>query len=168
MLYDRALAWSLTVVTYNSAVSSNTSCNPGTKPTLPELLKFTCTDGRVVSIPVEIATKYVRFSAFLLDDRSGSRVDIMAHKHLNNAEQINTEILREWLTGSSKQPVTWTTLVEVLNDIQLSTLAGEIRSRKCLPEKWLACVITFCVLSYVCYVTCVHFYMFWNFVNLCF
>jgi len=32
-----------------SDVSSNTSCNPGTKHTLPELLKFTCPDGRVVS-----------------------------------------------------------------------------------------------------------------------
>jgi len=29
---------------------------------LPELLKFTCTDGRVVNIPVEIATKLVSSS----------------------------------------------------------------------------------------------------------
>ena len=131
MLYDRASAWSLIVVTYNSTVSSNTSCNPGTKPTLPELLKFTCTDGRVVSIPVQIAAKYVQFGAFLLDDRDGSTVENMAHKHPNNLEQINTEILREWLNGSGKQPVTWATLVEVLNDIKLSTLADEIFTRKC-------------------------------------
>jgi len=129
MLYDRTSACSLTVVTYNK------SCNPGTKPTLPELLKFACTDGRVISIPVQIAAKYVQFGAFLLDDRDGSRVEIMAHKHLNNSEQINTEILQKWLTGSGKQPVTWATLAEVLNDIQLSTLADEIYTSKCRSKK---------------------------------
>ena len=102
----------------------------GTKPTLPELLKFTCADGRVVNIPVEIATKYTQFGAFLLDDQSGSRVKIMAHKHLNDAEQINTEIFWEWLTGRGKNPVTWATLVEVLRDIELTTLAGDIEAVK--------------------------------------
>ena len=112
----------------------HTTCTPDTKPTLPELLRFTCTDGRVLNILVEIATKYVRFGTFLLDDRNGSRVKIMAHKHLNDAEQINIEILQEWLTGKGKQPVTWTTLVEVLHDIELSTLAGEIEAVKCPAE----------------------------------
>ena len=84
-----------------------------------------------MNIPVEIGTKYVQFGTFLLDDRNGSRVKIMAHKHLNDAEQINTEILQEWLTGRGKQPVTWATLVEVLRDIELSTLAGEIEAVKC-------------------------------------
>ena len=108
-----------------------TSCNTGTEPTLPELLRFTCTDGRVINIPVEIATKYVQFGTFLLDDRNGSRVKIMAHKHLNDPERINTEILQEWVTGRGKQPVTWTTLVEVLHDIKLSALADEIEAVKC-------------------------------------
>ena len=55
----------------------------------------------------------------------------MARKHLNDAEEIDTEILQEWLTGRGKQPVTWTTLVEVLRDIELSTLAGKIEAVKC-------------------------------------
>ena len=109
----------------------HSTCNPGTKPTLPELLRFTCTDKRVINIPVEIATKYVQFGTFLLDDRTGSRVKIMARKHHYDAEQINTEIFQEWLTGRSKQPVTWATLVEVLHDIELSTLASEIKAVKC-------------------------------------
>ena len=88
----------------------------------------------MVSVPVEIATKYVQFGTFLLDDRNGSRVKIMAHKHLNDAERINTEILEEWLTGRGKQPVTWATLVEVLRDIELSTLAGDISTSRCPSE----------------------------------
>ena len=88
----------------------------------------------MVSIPVEIATKYVRFSTFLLDDSTGSRAKVMACKHSNDAEQINIEILLEWLTGRGKQPVTWATLVEVLRDIELSTLAGDISTSKCPSE----------------------------------
>ena len=88
----------------------------------------------MVSIPVEIATKYVRFGIFLLEDRNGSRVKIMAHKYLYNPVQINTEILNEWLTGRGKQPVTWATLIEVLHDIELSTLAGDIMNSKLIGE----------------------------------
>ena len=55
----------------------------------------------------------------------------MAHKNYNDTEQINTEILQEWLTGRGRQPVTWTTLVEVLRDIELSILAGDIETVKC-------------------------------------
>ena len=43
------------------------------------------------------------------------------------------EVLKEWIIGRGKHPVTWKTLVEVLHDIELSTLAGEIEAVKC-PE----------------------------------
>ena len=55
----------------------------------------------------------------------------MAHKHLNDAEEINMEILQKWLSGRGKQPVTWVTLVEVLHDIELSTLASDIETVIC-------------------------------------
>jgi len=95
----------------------------------------------VVSIPVEIATNYVRFGTFLLDDRNGSRVNNMAHKHHCDPERINTEILQEWLTGRGKKPVTWATLVSVLRDSKLFTLAGDISTIKCNPsELRTACI----------------------------
>ena len=93
-------------------------------------MKFTFTDGTVVNILVEIATRYVQFGTFLLDDKSGSRVKIMARKHHDDAERINMEIIQEWLTARGKQPVTWATLVEVLHDIEHSTLASEIEAVK--------------------------------------
>ena len=85
----------------------------------------------MVSIPVKIGTKYVQFGTFLLVDSTGSRVEIMAHKHHYDAERINMEILKEWLTGRGKKPVTWATLIEVLRDIELSILADEIEAVKC-------------------------------------
>ena len=50
----------------------------------------------------------------------------MESKHHYNAEQINTEILHEWLIGSGKKPVTWATLVEALHNIGLATLANKV------------------------------------------
>ena len=44
----------------------------GTKPNLQVLLKFTCTDRRVISIPVEIGTKYFEFGSFLLTGDNNS------------------------------------------------------------------------------------------------
>ena len=89
----------------------------------------------MINIPVEIGTEYVEFGVFLLDDPNGAIVKIMAHYHLNKAKQINIEIFQEWLTGKGKQPVTWATLVEVLRDIELSTLACQIEAVKCPQDQ---------------------------------
>ena len=57
----------------------------------------------------------------------------MAHKHAYDCEQTSLEILEEWIAGSGKQPVTWNTLIDVLHDIELGTLAREVAAVK-LPE----------------------------------
>ena len=44
------------------------------------------------------------------------------------------ELLRQWINGRGKQPVTWKTLAEVLHDIELSILAREIEVLKCHEE----------------------------------
>ena len=84
-----------------------------------------------MSIPIEIATKYDQFGTFLLDDSTGSRVETIAHRHHYDPELINMKILKEWLTGRGKHPVTWATLIEVLHDVKLSTLANDIEAVKC-------------------------------------
>ena len=70
--------------------------------------------------------KYQDFGLFLLEDDNRQRVKAIAHSYQNNAEEINKEILEQWITGRGKQPVTWKTLTEVLRDIELTTLAEEI------------------------------------------
>ena len=101
-------------------------------PTFSELQKFKCADRKQISIPEEIGTKYVSFGSLLLpQDSTGTRVKNMAHQFQNDPERINEEILRQWLSGKGKQPVTWATLTEVLHDIGLSTLAKDISAVKC-------------------------------------
>ena len=50
------------------------------------------------------------------------------HKYNNDAEQINQEILEQWIDGKGKQPVTWGALVKVLRDVELTTLASDIEN----------------------------------------
>ena len=55
----------------------------------------------------------------------------MESKHQSDPSKINMQILEEWLNGSGEQPVTWATLIEVLRDSDLSTLANDISTVKC-------------------------------------
>ena len=85
---------------------------------------------RAINIPQEIGTNYYYFGLHLLDDPNGTRVRNLELEYRQNAERINTEILREWATGRGKKPVTWETLTEVLCNIELSTLASDIEAMK--------------------------------------
>lgn len=101
----------------------------GDQPNLIELIRFRGQERRS-NIPQEISTKYRQFGILLLKDVNGARVTAMAHKHRENAEQINIEILQEWIMGNGVQPVTWAILVEILEDIGMTVLASDIRAVK--------------------------------------
>ena len=98
---------------------------------MQECIKFRGKD-RTINIPQEIGTHYSQFGIFLLDDRNGYITRNIEHKHRNDAERINREILQEWATGRGKKPVSWKTLTEVLYDIELGALASEIEAVKLL------------------------------------
>ena len=99
--------------------------------TLIECVRFRGRERRI-NISQEIGTKYITFGTLLLEERTGERVSAIArdHKHMHNSEQTSMEILEEWIAGRGKQPVTWNTLIEVLHDIELSSLAREIAAVK--------------------------------------
>ena len=101
--------------------------NPGDRVTLIECIRLQG-GKRKINIPQEIGVKYLDFGLFLLDDPNGVRTRALAHKHNNNANEINREIIEEWVAGKGKHPVTWKTLIQVLRDIELSTLAEEIET----------------------------------------
>ena len=87
---------------------------------------------RTINIPQEIGSNYYYFGLHLLDDPNGNRVRNLELEYRQNAERINTEILREWATGRGKKPVTWETLTEVLCNIGLRPLASEIEDMNSL------------------------------------
>jgi len=99
------------------------------QPTLIECVRFRGKQRRI-NISQEIGTKYITFGTLLLEERTGERVRAIAQKHMNDSEQVSMEILQEWIAGRGRHPVTWNTLIEVLHDIELSTLAREIEAVK--------------------------------------
>ena len=86
---------------------------------------------RRINIPQEIGVQYRDFGLFLLEDHNGARIRALAHKHRDDANEINIEIIEGWVTGKGKHPITWKTLTQVLHDIDLRTLAQEIEAIKC-------------------------------------
>ena len=94
------------------------------KPTMPQLLNFK--DGAsVINIPSRISTKYPNFGIQLLLDYKS--VQSLERQYSRDCEQINIQILQGWLDGKGKEPKTWATLVEVLNDIELGELSSQIK-----------------------------------------
>ena len=94
-------------------------------PNLRGLTAFPTRHGKV-NIPQEVGVKYQTFAAQLLEDPTGAKVSSMEHKHGRDSLRINTEVLQEWLRGQGRRPVSWGTLIEVLRDIELGTLAGDL------------------------------------------
>ena len=90
---------------------------------------------RSINIPQEIGTNEKLFGTLLLEDRTGERVNATKQRHRNDAEKVNVTILKEWIAGRGKHPVTWTTLTETLRDTGLNVLAGEIAAVKTAHSK---------------------------------
>ena len=68
----------------------------------------------------------VRFGTLILEDHYGNKVNAARHTSLY---LMIREICRQWLTGGGKQPVSWKTLISVLRQIQLKTLAANIEEQ---------------------------------------
>lgn len=90
---------------------------------LSDLICFKTTSGRI-NILEQIGTHYWQLGVLLLEDAAETVTKAIVTKHNHDADAINWEILQKWIQGKGKQPVQWTTLVEVLNDIKLSELAN--------------------------------------------
>ena len=69
------------------------------------------------------------FGTLVLQDGNSAKVDAIIKKHMKDSDDINMEIFQLWLNGAGLQPVSWKTLVDVLNDIELHVLAGKISNK---------------------------------------
>ena len=96
---------------------------------MPELIRFRGRERRI-NIAQQISTNFWNFGILLLDDGDGARLRSITHECRENPEQINMKVLEEWIAGRGKHPVSWDTLIEVLEDINLCTLASDIAAVK--------------------------------------
>ena len=99
----------------------------GHSPTFPELQHFPLKDG-YINIAEEIANDYSNFGILILDDKRGSKVAAIAETKQGDSVAITVEILRQWLQGKGRMPVTWLTLIKCLRDTVLNVLSDDIKS----------------------------------------
>ena len=97
-------------------------------PTLKQLTTY-LVDGKkekTLNIIQRTSTHYTNLSMFLLDDVNQHIINSLKEKFHHDPEKIVTAVYERWISGTGKKPVTWQTLVDVLRDIQLNSLADEI------------------------------------------
>ena len=104
---------------------------PASPPTIPDLLHLSLADGRSVNLLQEVGTKYKPFGTLLLKDSTGSKMAAIEHTLGRNVQDINHRIVQDWLGGGGKTPVSWGSLVVVLQDVGMQVLAEAVRGVKC-------------------------------------
>ena len=97
-----------------------------TQLTMVDLIRLRGKRGKL-NIAREVGSEFTEFGILLLNDRKGERVKEIAEKHDSDYDR-NMETLRQWINGNGIKPITWATLVDVLEDLDLVTLAEDIRS----------------------------------------
>ena len=95
------------------------------RPTLPQLIDFKTSTGNM-NVTERIGTSYGKLGPLLMRDDDGAVTQAIRDQYHHDAAKINYEILQRWIQGKGRQPVQWSTLIDVLKKIQLSPLAKEI------------------------------------------
>ena len=96
------------------------------RPNLVELMDF---GENHINIIEDIGERYDNFGIKLLEDKSGSKMGAIKDDE-RRAEAINRRVLTKWIRGDGRKPTSWATLATVLDECNLSVLAGQIRSGK--------------------------------------
>ena len=103
------------------------SKDPLKKPTLPLLQRFPTKCEDIIKIIEKIGTSNHVLGIRLLDDKDGTiTANIEAHYKHDPPNRATEAILQKWLQGTGRTPQTWDTLITVLREIELNTLAQEI------------------------------------------
>ena len=79
-----------------------------------------------MDIVAQIAPDYEAFGTFLLDDEIGHKVRNIEITEHGDSLRITVEILRQWLQGKGRIPVTWQTLIACLRDSHLNVIANAV------------------------------------------
>ena len=77
---------------------------------------------------LEIQNDYEKFGIQLLQDDKGNIVAGIEKMKLGNPGDITVQILRQWLQGKGRKPVTWQTLVKCLEDTEMHVAADYIKA----------------------------------------
>ena len=97
-------------------------------PSLPLLLRFhSLRECKDINIPERIGTYFKTFGIFLLEDVGGQKVNIIQYEMKDRVVEVTVKIFQKWLNGEGSKPVTWATLIDILEKSSLHTLSKDIK-----------------------------------------
>ena len=100
-----------------------------TAPRLSQLKLLRSPHGKKVEIIKHLAWKWKDVGVLLDFDAQGNTLSrISADEGRAGVESCCQAMLQLWLQGSGVQPVSWATLLQVLEDCECGTLAAEVRT----------------------------------------
>ena len=110
-----------------NALSNDSVLRKSCQPTLTLLANFPMQSGKVINIIERIATSTHNLGINLLSDNDGTITGLIETEYKHELPTRATEaILQRWLQGTGRTPQTWSTLVVVLKEINLNSLAREV------------------------------------------
>lgn len=83
---------------------------------------------RPIDIAAEIGTDYSKLGTFLLDNNNGKKVKNIEKSELGDPVDIAVAILKVWIEGKGRMPVTWRTSVTCLWKTDLNVLADDVET----------------------------------------
>ena len=111
------------------------SLTAGSKPKLDQFTALQTKRKKVINVFVKISTDYERFGTRLLEDDDGTLVDSVKGT-TRHTRHVTRDIVIRWLSGAGRQPVTWQTMINVLNEIRLTELASSLHKTLCKLQLW--------------------------------
>jgi len=91
-------------------------------------MKMRIAEEQKVEIIKSVAPQWQQLGALLDFDTEGRTLDLIEEQHkLNGPVDCCQAIMKHWLKGNGKD-ATWAVLIEILDDIEQSELARQVKS----------------------------------------
>ena len=103
------------------------------KPTMNLLMNLPTGSGRAIKVMQRMTSQYRSLGINLLNDEYGVITKSIITADRNQPEDIVHTVLSRWLQGEGREPRNWATLITVLCEIELTTLADDIQNNLSNP-----------------------------------
>ena len=96
-------------------------------PRIAQLSILQMPDGQKIKIIQTVSANWRKVGQLLDFDSTGQQLQVIDSRERGDPEKCCLAMFRYWLEGNGKQPVSWNTLIEILEDGDFRNLAHEVK-----------------------------------------
>ena len=98
---------------------------PDSQPLARQLHILRSSSGQTVKVRVGVAARWSDLAVQL--ELADCEIEIIEHDS-KDCKKAMDKLISHWLKGSARQPVTWRTLLEALEDAEFTALATDLKT----------------------------------------